>query len=85
MARMIPIYLEERQERILRRVAKEQNTSLNSLVRRGVDLLLQRLPAEQDPAWQLAGIGSSDEPDLGKRHDDFLISELQREGRRGKR
>ena len=46
----IQIYLDERQNQALRRLAKEKNTSVSELVRRGIDLLLgQVLPGMTRP------------------------------------
>lgn len=42
--RSIQVYLDGRQEKALRRLAVEQDTSISDLIRRGVDLLLQEDP-----------------------------------------
>ena len=77
--RPIQVYLEERQDRALRRLAAEEGVSLSELIRRSVDLLLAQLPVEQDPAWQIIGLGSSDVNDLGARHDKYLAQEISEE------
>ena len=74
--RPIQVYLEERQDRALRRLAAEEGVSLSELIRRSVDLLLAQLPVERDPAWKIIGLGRSDVNDLGTRHDDHLVDEL---------
>jgi hypothetical protein len=76
------MYLDERQERILRRLAKEKGVSLTFLVRESVDLYLQKTPAEQDSAWRIIGLGKSRKPDLGSKHDDYLIAEINKESKR---
>jgi len=82
MARMIPIYLEERQERILRRMAKDNKVSISSLIRKSVDALLDRTPAEQDPAWKIIELSKSKSPDLGSKHDNYLVEEIAKEFRK---
>ena len=82
MPKMIPMYLNERQERILRRIATEKGVSLTSLVRESVDLYLQKTPAEQDLAWRIIGLGKSRKSDLGLKHDEYLIQEIKKESRR---
>jgi len=82
MAKMIPIYLEERQERILRRLAKDNKVSISSLIRKSVDALLDKTPAEQDPAWKIIGLANSTTSDLAVRHDDYLVEELKKEYRK---
>lgn len=77
--RPIQVYLEERQNQALRRLATEEGVSLSELIRRGVDLLLAELPVEKDPAWKIVGLGSSDVSDLGTRHDEYLVEELSKE------
>jgi len=74
----IPIYLEERQHKILRRIAAEEKTSISSLIRRSVDCMLQALPAEKDPARQIIGLGSSSASDLATRHDEYFAKEVLR-------
>lgn len=77
--RPIQVYLEERQDRALRRLAAEQGVSLSELIRRSVDLLLAQLPVEQDPAWKIIGLGRSNVSDLGTQHDEHLAQELSQE------
>jgi hypothetical protein len=82
MPKMIPIYLEERQERILRRMAKDNKVSISSLVRKSVDALLDKTPAEQDPAWKIIELSKSNASDLGSKHDDYLVEEIRKEFRK---
>ncbi|RMD66910.1 ribbon-helix-helix protein, CopG family [Candidatus Parcubacteria bacterium] len=77
--RPIQVYLEARQDQALRRLAAEEGVSLSELIRRSVDLLLAELPVEQDPAWKIVGLGSSDVSDLGTRHDEHIVQELSKE------
>ncbi len=79
--RPIQVYLDERQDRALRRLASEENVTISELIRRGVDLLLEEVPAEKDPAYQIIGLGSSGVADLGAHHDAYLAQEIEKEGR----
>jgi hypothetical protein len=74
--RPIQVYLEERQDRALRRIARERGTTLTELVRESLDLWLRARPAEKDPAWQIVGLGASDTDDLGRAHDEHLAAAL---------
>jgi hypothetical protein len=82
MAKMIPIYLEERQERILRRMAKDNKVSISSLIRKSVDALLDKTPAEQDPAWKIIEISKSKNSDIASKHDQYLVEEISKEFRK---
>jgi hypothetical protein len=77
----VQIYLDERQNQALRRLAKEKNTSISDLVRRGIDLLLGQIPAGQDPAFQLIDLGTSGVKDIAEKHDEYLVQEVQKEGK----
>ena len=77
----IQIYLDDRQNQALRRLAKEKNTSVSELVRRGIDLLLGQLPAGHDPAYQLIGLGASGAMDIAEKHDEYLVQEIEQEGK----
>jgi hypothetical protein len=81
MPKMIPIYLEERQERILRRMTKDK-VSISSLIRKRVDALLDKTPAEQDPAWKIIELSKSNASDLGSKHDDYFEQEIRKESRK---
>jgi len=77
----IQIYLDERQNQALRRLAKEKNTSVSELVRHGIDLLLGQVPAGYDPAYKLIGLGSSGVSDIAENHDEYLVQETEKEGK----
>jgi hypothetical protein len=77
----VQIYLDERQNQALRRLAREKNTSVSELIRRGIDLLLRQVPAEQDPAYQLIGLGTSGVANIAEKHDEYLTQEIEREGK----
>ncbi len=79
--RPIQVYLDERQDRALRRLASEENITISELIRRGVDLLLKEVPAEKDPAYQIIGLGKSGFANLGEDHDEYLSQEIEKESR----
>lgn len=70
--RPIQVYLEERQDRALRALAGAQQVSIAELIRRSVDLLLEELPIEDDPAMKIVGLGDSGIGDLAEKHDEYL-------------
>ena len=77
----IQIYLDESQNLALRRLAKEKNTSVSELVRRGIDLLLGQFPTDHDPAYQLIGLGASGVTDIAEKHDEYLVQATEKEGK----
>jgi len=78
----IQVYLDDRQKRALRRLAEQENTTLSELIRRGVDLLLTRLPAGKDPAYRLIGLFASGVDDLAENHDEYIVQEIEKEWER---
>jgi hypothetical protein len=78
--RPIQVYLEERQDRILRALAESKKVSIAELIRRSVDRYLEELPLEDDPAMKIVGLGEGPS-DLAERHDTYLI-QLEHESNR---
>lgn len=74
------IYLDQRQDKILRRLAAKEKVSVGELIRRSLDRFLAEIPLEEDPAMQIIGLGHSGKGDLAARHDYYLAQAL-----RGKR
>lgn len=76
------IQLEERQYEQVRRRAYERRVSISEVVRRLVDEGL-RATEQPQPApdarvlLELAGIGNSGLPDLGRRHDDYFAEDAE--------
>jgi hypothetical protein len=70
--RPIQIYLRQEQLEALRVLANKQGVSVAELVRQGVDRILSDIPLEQDPIWDIVGLGSSDVNDLSLEHDRYL-------------
>lgn len=75
----IQVYLDDRQNMALRRLAREEDITISELIRRGVDLLLETIPAEKDSAYQIIGLGRSGIADLGMHHDEYLAQEIEKE------
>jgi len=75
----IQIYLDDWQNAALRRLAKEKNASISELIRRGIELLLNQVPVEEDPAFQMIGLGASGVSDFSEKHDEYLVQELEKE------
>lgn len=71
--RPIQVYLEERQDNALRRIAEGKDVSLSELIRRSIDLYLNNLPVQDDPAMRIVDLGRSGLDDLSERHDEYLI------------
>lgn len=71
----IQIYLDDKQEKALRRLAKDRKVSMASLMRRGADKVIEELlPAESDPLFDLPMIAESGAPVYGStKHDAYLI------------
>jgi hypothetical protein len=78
----IQIYVDERQNRALRRLAKDKNASISELIRRGIDLLLNQVPVEEDPAYHLIGLVSSGVSDIAENHDEYIVQEIEKEWKR---
>lgn len=77
----IQIYLDDWQNAALRRLAKEKNASLSELIRRGIELLLNQVPVEEDPAFQIIGLISSGVSNIAENHDEYIVQEIEKEWR----
>ncbi len=75
----IQIYLRDDQEKALRSVAERRGESLASLVRAGVDLLLEGLPPDEDPLLDIVGLFDSGVTDLAENHDAYLAGMIEKE------
>ncbi|MCI0519839.1 MAG: hypothetical protein L0Z70_06225 [Chloroflexi bacterium] len=76
----VQIYLRQDQLTTLRRVAEKRGYSVAELVRQGVDLFLEALPAEDDPLLSIVGLFDSGKGDLAEKHDDYLAQFIREEG-----
>ena len=77
----LQIYLDDRQDQFLRRLAKERNASISELVREGIDLLLAKLPIEEDPAYKLVGLGATKTRHVADQHDEYIVDEIEKESK----
>ena len=56
----------------LRSLAAKRGLSVAELIRQSVDLLLRETPIEDDPLWDIVGLGGSGVHDLALEHDHYL-------------
>ena len=68
----IQVYLRPEQLDALRLLAAKQGLSVAELIRQGVDLRLAETPIDDDPLWEIVGLGSSNVRDLSVEHDRYL-------------
>jgi len=73
------LYLREEQIEALRYLAKKREVSIAELVRQSVDHFLEETPLEEEPLWDIVGIGSSNVGDLAEHHDAYLAQEEERD------
>ena len=78
----LQIYLRDDQEKALRVIAERRGESLASLIREGVDLLLESVPVGEDPLLDLVGLYDSGRGDLADQHDQYLTHLLKEESNR---
>ncbi|MBI2910918.1 MAG: ribbon-helix-helix domain-containing protein [Chloroflexi bacterium] len=71
----LQVYLRLQQLEPLRALAKRRGVPISELVRQGVDKVLAEVPPEEDPLWDIVGIGGTDEgpTDVAERHDEYLV------------
>lgn len=77
----IQIQLTERQERMLREMARLRGVSISALIREGVDHLTapehDRREKARARALALIGAFAADAPDVSRRHDDYLADAIE--------
>jgi hypothetical protein len=78
----LQIYLREDQIKVLKVIAERRGKSMAALVRQGVDLLLDDLPADEDPLLEILGLFASDQGDLAEKHDQYLSQAISQESER---
>lgn len=78
----LQIYLRDDQVQALRIVAERRGESMAALIREGVDMLLERLPPEEDPLLDILGLYDSGIGDLAEKHDERLAQMIREEGDR---
>lgn len=77
------VYLEERQHRILRAIARRRRVSVARLLREGADRVIRdALPPEHDPLMELPNLAAAGGPSDGAaRHDAYLYQAKATQGR----
>ncbi len=68
----LQVYLRRDQVEPLRSLAQRRKTPMAELVRQGVDRVLAEVPVEEDPLWDIVGLGDSGLGDLSIEHDRYL-------------
>ena len=78
---MKPIQVHLRPEQIesLRAIAERRKISMAELIRQGVDRVLEDVPAEEDPLWDIIGTFDSGLGDLAEKHDEYLARLIHEE------
>jgi hypothetical protein len=69
----IQIYIEPKQEILIHNLAIKKRTSKAEIIRLSIDSYLSKLPAEEDPALGIIGLGKSGKGDIAKKHDSYLV------------
>ncbi|MBM4146931.1 MAG: CopG family transcriptional regulator [Nitrospira sp.] len=69
----IQIYIEPKQEMLLKSLAQKKRTSKAAIIRLSIDNYLSKLPVEEDPALGIIGLGKSGKGDISKKHDTYLV------------
>ena len=69
----IQIYIEPKQEMMLKNLARKKQISKAEIIRLSIDSYLSKLPVEEDPALGIIGLGKSGMGDISKKHDSYLV------------
>lgn len=75
------LYLEDRQQKILKQYSRSTGKSVGQLVREAVDQVYMRQReigrpfSKDDPIWNFIGRGRSGRRDISVRHDEYLYLE----------
>lgn len=75
----IQVYLDTEQLDALETLATQRQTSVEELIRSGIDRLLADSSVEDDPLWEIIGIVESDQHDLAEKHDQHLAEIIRQE------
>jgi hypothetical protein len=70
--RTVQVTLRPEQLDALRSLATKQGVSVPELIREDIDTPLAETPVEEDPLWDIIGLGSLDVRDLALEHDRCL-------------
>lgn len=75
------IYLEEDQYAALQYVAQSRGVTMADVVREAAAQYLLTIPTSEDPAMKIVGLGRGKYDDISLRHDEYLVSYNQNNGR----
>lgn len=75
----IQVYLEGKQDEVVRALAERQKISIAELIRRSLDWYLAELPVEDDPAMDIVGLVDTGPEDASEKHDEYIVRFLQEE------
>lgn len=68
----VELYLYQEQFDALERLSEKEGKTIADLILQGIDKLIAETPIEDDPLWDIVGIGRSDAGDLALEHDRHL-------------
>lgn len=77
----IQIYLDERQHRALKALARQEGSTIAALVRESVAKYLESVPVDKDPALRLVALGGRGPRNLAEKHDRYLTEIHAKENR----
>ena len=83
------ILLEDKQKKMLERLAKVQNSSVGQIIREAVDEYEksrsqeERVLTDDDPLWRIVGIIKTKDTDLSEEHDHYIYGTKKRSRKRG--
>jgi len=71
------IYLTRRQHRLIQKLAKQEDISASEIIRQALDRYLEKLSPEreQDPLFQIVGLGASGDTKGSIEHDRVIYGE----------
>jgi predicted DNA-binding protein len=68
----IQIYLDDRQHRALKAIARNSGSSIAALVRESIERYLEAIPIAEDPAMRIVALGGGGPRDLARNHNKYL-------------
>ena len=78
----LQIYLDSKQDEVLRDLAHKRGTSVGHLIRESLArYIAEEVPVEEDPAMGIIGLGASERGDLSVSHDKYLAKMEQESNR----
>ncbi len=79
----VQVYLGRRHQNLLEQLVEKLGLSQAETLRRGLEALArEKIPPEEDPAWQLIGLAGEDADlpeDWSVNHDRYIVEAVQNE------